>query len=195
MSSFRARWRELRHADWLSKSPTGLSNDFTYLKPGKTNKDARGVDYFVGEKELMSYLDRIDLAELARQKEAKSPDYDAVIAAQNLPDTQLPGNPEIDEHLPDTQLPDYLEIDDDHLQDTQLHDNLEVDEEPEPGSHLVPRPDVPLIATSPHIDKDEAQVSDESQSSSMPPQNAPQTTSGPSTQDNPTSDTGIDGYM
>ncbi|KAL3657555.1 hypothetical protein V7S43_017522 [Phytophthora oleae] len=141
----------------------------------------------------MAYLDRIDLvalsAELERQKEAKSPDYDAVIAAQNLPDTQLPGNSEIDEHLPGTQLPDYLEIDDDHLQDTQLHDNPEVDEEPEPGSPLVPRPDVPLIATSPHNDNAEAQLSDESQSASMPPRNAPQTTSGPSTQAVATSST------
>ncbi|KAG6578131.1 uncharacterized protein IUM83_10367 [Phytophthora cinnamomi] len=29
--------------------------------PGKTKKDVRGVDYFVGAEELMRYLDKIDL--------------------------------------------------------------------------------------------------------------------------------------
>ncbi|KAE9004675.1 hypothetical protein PR001_g16894 [Phytophthora rubi] len=57
-----ARWRELCREGWLSRAPTGLSNDHTYLKPGKTKQDQRGVDFFVGEKELMGYLDRVDLA-------------------------------------------------------------------------------------------------------------------------------------
>ncbi|KAG6586731.1 uncharacterized protein IUM83_18191 [Phytophthora cinnamomi] len=39
----------------------GLSNDHTYLRPGKTKKDVRGVDYFVGAEELMKYLDKVDL--------------------------------------------------------------------------------------------------------------------------------------
>ncbi|GMF18619.1 unnamed protein product [Phytophthora fragariaefolia] len=42
-------------------TPTDASNDHTYLKPGKTKKDKRGVDFFVGEKGLMGYLDRVDL--------------------------------------------------------------------------------------------------------------------------------------
>ncbi|KAG3235135.1 hypothetical protein PI124_g19828 [Phytophthora idaei] len=58
---FCARWRELRKDGWDSKPPTGLSNHYTYLKPGKTKKDVRGQDYFVGEEELMRYLDRLDL--------------------------------------------------------------------------------------------------------------------------------------
>jgi hypothetical protein len=37
-----------------------LSDDFTYLKPGKTKKDAANVDFFVGEEALMTYLDRCD---------------------------------------------------------------------------------------------------------------------------------------
>lgn len=61
MSGFRARWAELKKEGWSSKRPAGLSVDFTYLKPGKTKKDTRGVDVFVGEEELMRYLDRIDL--------------------------------------------------------------------------------------------------------------------------------------
>ncbi|OWZ06126.1 hypothetical protein PHMEG_00021663 [Phytophthora megakarya] len=59
--AFRARWMELRQAGWTSKKPTGLSDEFTYLKPGKSIKDVRGVDYFVGEDELMLHLDHVDL--------------------------------------------------------------------------------------------------------------------------------------
>ncbi|OWZ02587.1 hypothetical protein PHMEG_00025825 [Phytophthora megakarya] len=59
--AFQARWRELKKAGWASKRPTGLSDDFIYLKPGKTKKDVRGVDFFVGENELMCYLDEVDL--------------------------------------------------------------------------------------------------------------------------------------
>ncbi|KAG1707148.1 hypothetical protein DVH05_026345 [Phytophthora capsici] len=61
MSGFRLRWAELTKEGWRSRPPTGLSNDYTYLKPGKTKKDVRGADYFVGEEELMKYLDRVDL--------------------------------------------------------------------------------------------------------------------------------------
>ncbi|POM72750.1 Hypothetical protein PHPALM_10487 [Phytophthora palmivora] len=39
----------------------GLSNDHTYLRPGKTNTDVRGVDFFVEAEELMHYLDKLDL--------------------------------------------------------------------------------------------------------------------------------------
>jgi hypothetical protein len=60
--AFRARWLELRKDGWRSARPTGLSVDFTYLKPGKTKKDKHGVDFFVGEEELMRYLDRVHLA-------------------------------------------------------------------------------------------------------------------------------------
>ncbi|KAG3153759.1 hypothetical protein PI126_g9916 [Phytophthora idaei] len=46
MSGSRARWRELLREGWKSKVPTGLSNDYTNLMPGKTKKDVRGVDCF-----------------------------------------------------------------------------------------------------------------------------------------------------
>ncbi|EGZ30730.1 hypothetical protein PHYSODRAFT_476663 [Phytophthora sojae] len=59
--AFQARWRELKKAGWHSRKPAGLSVDFTYLKPGKTKKDTRGEDYFVGEEELMKYLDKLDI--------------------------------------------------------------------------------------------------------------------------------------
>ncbi|ETL45589.1 hypothetical protein L916_04350, partial [Phytophthora nicotianae] len=62
MSGFRLRWSELTKEGWHSRLPTGFPNNYTYLKPGKTKKDVRGVDYFVGEEELMKYLDRVDLA-------------------------------------------------------------------------------------------------------------------------------------
>ncbi|ETK92214.1 hypothetical protein F441_04482 [Phytophthora nicotianae CJ01A1] len=61
MSGFRLRWSELTKEGWHSRLPTGFPNNYTYLKPGKTKKDVRGVDYFVGEEELMKYLDRVDL--------------------------------------------------------------------------------------------------------------------------------------
>ncbi|ETM97254.1 hypothetical protein F441_16842, partial [Phytophthora nicotianae CJ01A1] len=70
--AFQARWRELKKAGWTTKRPTGLSVDFTYLKPGNTKKDVRGVDFFVGEIELMAYLDEVDLAELAAAKSAEA---------------------------------------------------------------------------------------------------------------------------
>uniref|UniRef100_H3H5R1 PiggyBac transposable element-derived protein domain-containing protein n=1 Tax=Phytophthora ramorum TaxID=164328 RepID=H3H5R1_PHYRM len=68
--AFQARWRELKKAGWNSKRPTGLSDDFIYLMPGKTNKDVRGVDYFVGENELMHYLDQLDITEFAAEMAA-----------------------------------------------------------------------------------------------------------------------------
>ncbi|OWZ11625.1 hypothetical protein PHMEG_00015329 [Phytophthora megakarya] len=39
--AFQAR-RELKKIGWHSKKPTGLSVDFTYLKPGRTKNDTRG---------------------------------------------------------------------------------------------------------------------------------------------------------
>ncbi|ETI43322.1 hypothetical protein F443_11699 [Phytophthora nicotianae P1569] len=65
MSGFRARWAELKKVGWTSRRPVGLSDNFTYIKPGKTKKDTHGIDYFVGEEELMRHLDRIDLANAA----------------------------------------------------------------------------------------------------------------------------------
>lgn len=35
-----------------------------YIKPGKNKKGVRGSDFFVGEHELMKYLDRLDLGKL-----------------------------------------------------------------------------------------------------------------------------------
>ncbi|OWZ23516.1 hypothetical protein PHMEG_0001582 [Phytophthora megakarya] len=37
--AFQARWGELKKIGWHSKTPTGLSVDFTYLKPGRTKPD------------------------------------------------------------------------------------------------------------------------------------------------------------
>ncbi|GMF23089.1 unnamed protein product [Phytophthora fragariaefolia] len=60
--AFQAQWRELKKAGWTSERPTGLSVDFTYLKPGKTIKDVKGENVFVGEEAQMQYLDKLDLA-------------------------------------------------------------------------------------------------------------------------------------
>ncbi|KAI9989090.1 hypothetical protein PInf_022827 [Phytophthora infestans] len=59
--AFQARWRELRREGWSSKRPQGLSVDFTYIMPGQSTKGVRGKDFFVGEKELMAFLDQLDL--------------------------------------------------------------------------------------------------------------------------------------
>ncbi|KAG7378338.1 hypothetical protein PHYPSEUDO_010238 [Phytophthora pseudosyringae] len=69
--AFQARWRELSKLGWTASKPTGLSNDYTYLKPGKKKKGSVcGQDYLVGEEALMRHLDRTDLAELrAKQQE------------------------------------------------------------------------------------------------------------------------------
>ncbi|GMF50498.1 unnamed protein product [Phytophthora fragariaefolia] len=61
MSGFRQVWAELLNEGWSSKRPTGLEVDHTYLRPGKTKKDKRGVDFFVGAQELMVYLDKLAL--------------------------------------------------------------------------------------------------------------------------------------
>ncbi|KAG2762222.1 hypothetical protein Pcac1_g25953 [Phytophthora cactorum] len=57
---------------WMAvEKPTGLSNLHTYLKPGKKKKD--GVprpSFFVGEEELMKYLDRVDLGTFERYSSA-----------------------------------------------------------------------------------------------------------------------------
>ncbi|KAG1703779.1 hypothetical protein DVH05_006793 [Phytophthora capsici] len=62
--AFRARWRKLRKEGWSHKRPSGLSDDFVYLKPGKTKTDVEGEDFFVGEEALMRYLDRCDLGKV-----------------------------------------------------------------------------------------------------------------------------------
>ncbi|KAG2831001.1 hypothetical protein PC129_g12900 [Phytophthora cactorum] len=90
MSGFRSRWRELLREGWKSKVPTGLSNDYTYLMPGKTKKDVRGVDFFVGEAELLAYLDRIALEEMKKAATAKH----KAKAAANRPTIQS-GQPQI----------------------------------------------------------------------------------------------------
>ncbi|POM62521.1 hypothetical protein PHPALM_28318 [Phytophthora palmivora] len=59
--AFRARWRELTKLGWTSRKPSGLSDACTYLRPGKKKNRKRGEDYFVGEEELMKYLDHKDL--------------------------------------------------------------------------------------------------------------------------------------
>jgi hypothetical protein len=65
--AFQARWRELRKLGWSSSKPSGLSNDYTYLKPGKKKKGSIcGQDYFVGEEALMLYLDRMDLGKYSK---------------------------------------------------------------------------------------------------------------------------------
>ncbi|KAG1705074.1 hypothetical protein DVH05_005098 [Phytophthora capsici] len=69
MSGFRARWAELKKEGWTSKRPTGLSVDFTYIKPGKTKADTRGKDVFGKGEELMRYLDRLDIASAAKAKQ------------------------------------------------------------------------------------------------------------------------------
>ncbi|OWZ06389.1 LOW QUALITY PROTEIN: hypothetical protein PHMEG_00021361, partial [Phytophthora megakarya] len=45
----------------MALKETGRPVDFTYLQPRKSKKDARGDDFFVGEEELMKYLDKLDL--------------------------------------------------------------------------------------------------------------------------------------
>lgn len=105
--AFQARWRELKRDGWTSKPPAGLSNDFFYIKPGKSKKGVRGDDFFVGELELMKYLDRLDLGgvnvhendlvgksnvycmlleELRRQKKNERQAYSQALEVQNNPD-------------------------------------------------------------------------------------------------------------
>ncbi|POM81235.1 Hypothetical protein PHPALM_824 [Phytophthora palmivora] len=60
MSAFRRRWSELLKDGWSSKRPRGLETEHTHCRPGKSRTDVRGVDYFVGSEELMTYLDDMD---------------------------------------------------------------------------------------------------------------------------------------
>ncbi|KAG2819123.1 hypothetical protein PC116_g14887 [Phytophthora cactorum] len=62
---------ELTTAGWSSKRPTGLSDEHTYLKPGKTKKDTRGEAYFVGEEERMQYLNKCDMEAIAAKKQVR----------------------------------------------------------------------------------------------------------------------------
>ncbi|KAI9994436.1 hypothetical protein PInf_011066 [Phytophthora infestans] len=59
--AFQARWRELRREELSSKRPQGVSVDFTYIMPGQSTKGVRGKYFFVGEKDLMAFLDQLDL--------------------------------------------------------------------------------------------------------------------------------------
>ncbi|EEY58123.1 uncharacterized protein PITG_00737 [Phytophthora infestans T30-4] len=57
----------------VCKKPTGLSVDFAYLKPGKTKKDKRGEDVFIGEEELMRSLDKADLVVISSKTHRPMP--------------------------------------------------------------------------------------------------------------------------
>ncbi|POM76387.1 Hypothetical protein PHPALM_6377 [Phytophthora palmivora] len=49
--TFKQLWRQLSGEGWKACKPTGLSVDFTYLKPGvkgRLNKSQRGVEIFIG---------------------------------------------------------------------------------------------------------------------------------------------------
>ncbi|KAG1691167.1 hypothetical protein DVH05_027242 [Phytophthora capsici] len=93
MSGFRGRWRELLKEGWKSKAPTGLSNDYTYLMPGKTKRDVRGVDFFVGEAELMVYLDRIALEEMKEAAAATQPTPGSGQPEPDVPNRQTDDRP------------------------------------------------------------------------------------------------------
>ncbi|KAL3656735.1 hypothetical protein V7S43_018399 [Phytophthora oleae] len=92
--AFQARWRELKSDGWTSKRPAGLSNDFFYIKPGKTKQSVCGEDFFIGENELMKYLDRIDIDELRRQHQKgneKGNKASKTIEVQSCTEKQTPG--------------------------------------------------------------------------------------------------------
>ncbi|ETO68279.1 hypothetical protein F444_14881 [Phytophthora nicotianae P1976] len=69
--AFRVRWCKMKKNGWTTKKPLGLSVDFIYLKPRKTIKDVEGEDVFTGEEAAMKYLEKIDLAALRAQKQAR----------------------------------------------------------------------------------------------------------------------------
>ncbi|KAG2791988.1 hypothetical protein PC111_g23666, partial [Phytophthora cactorum] len=94
---FRARWTELKKLGSKSKGPTGLSNLHTSIEPSKTKKGVRGQDYFVGEEELMRYLDRLDLGMFGCKRK------DRLKVNGPTPSEPASGRPESDEPDSDTQ--------------------------------------------------------------------------------------------
>ncbi|KAE9044989.1 hypothetical protein PR003_g2468 [Phytophthora rubi] len=97
--AFRTRWRELTKLGWKASKPTGLSNSYTYVVPGRKKRDGvRGHDYFVGEEELMKYLDSIDLVELRTQNRdetapAKTSDEQTSTTTDDITCKRRPGSP------------------------------------------------------------------------------------------------------
>ncbi|OWY97861.1 hypothetical protein PHMEG_00031502 [Phytophthora megakarya] len=63
MAGFPAVWVQLRKQGWTSKRSTGLTNDHTYMRPGKAKNGERGVAYFIGAEEVQKYLDKQVLGE------------------------------------------------------------------------------------------------------------------------------------
>ncbi|EEY65257.1 uncharacterized protein PITG_16894 [Phytophthora infestans T30-4] len=55
-------------ADRTGIRPRGLESDYTYIRPGRTKADVRGVDYLTGGEELLKYLDRLALEKLKQKK-------------------------------------------------------------------------------------------------------------------------------
>ncbi|KAG3038735.1 hypothetical protein PC121_g23845, partial [Phytophthora cactorum] len=94
---FRARWTELKKLGSKSKGPTGLSNLHTSIEPSKSKKGVRGQDYFVGEEELMRYLDRLDLGTFVCKRK------DRLKVNGPTPSEPASGRPESDEPDSDTQ--------------------------------------------------------------------------------------------
>ncbi|KAF4135110.1 hypothetical protein GN958_ATG15670 [Phytophthora infestans] len=89
----------------MSKRPTGLSNLQIYTQPGNTKNGVRDEDCFVGEEDLMKYLDRqgfdalamccvllispptvISLVELRRQQERRKDRLALSVPRASTPD-------------------------------------------------------------------------------------------------------------
>ncbi|KAE9349997.1 hypothetical protein PF008_g6662 [Phytophthora fragariae] len=133
--AFQARWRELKRDGWTSKPPAGLSNDFFYIKPGKSKKGVLGDDFFVGELELMKYLDRLDLEQIRRQKKNERQAYSQALEVQNNPDISAQAPKET------AKSPELIQASDECSKTT-------------PSAPESPSPSRDLIATSPHVMSD-----------------------------------------
>ncbi|KAJ8524175.1 hypothetical protein ON010_g16943 [Phytophthora cinnamomi] len=164
------------------QTPAGLSNDFFYIRPGKSKKGMRGDDFFVGELELMYYLDRLVIGavyqkpafipswsnvccmvieELKRHKQKQGEAYSQAIVAQNNPDVSTQTSGETAESRVGTKASDE-------------RSNTAPSAPESPGrSHE-------LISTPPHVMRDDA--SDSSTHASTPRES--HSTTNPSPQHN-----------
>uniref|UniRef100_H3GLY6 PiggyBac transposable element-derived protein domain-containing protein n=1 Tax=Phytophthora ramorum TaxID=164328 RepID=H3GLY6_PHYRM len=162
MSGFQARWRELRKDGWTWKRSEGLSNDMIYIKPGKTKKDVRGVDVFVGEKEIMEYLDNVDLGMFLARKQAEG---------GSASTTTLGGQDDLNTGRTD-DLPSHNSVSEAGASDVVPSASVSTapDDEVNQGINRPRSRSSPLIATSTHIDdRDNSSAeADEEDDESMP---------------------------
>ncbi|KAG6572707.1 uncharacterized protein IUM83_18725 [Phytophthora cinnamomi] len=78
---FKHLWRQLRAVGWTSKRPSGISTDWTYVKPGALSDGVVGVDIFLGEEAVVTYVIESGLLDVSDESANGATEADSAVDA------------------------------------------------------------------------------------------------------------------